>query len=190
MNFQEKDIDLSLFVISSLTAFLLVTLPLFASNSETSEPEQLQETKEFFLTETEEGQKKWDIKAASAEFSSEGLVRLKDVKINLYDKEKKVLDVKADSGYFSNVDKTVHLEGNVMGATDRGENFSTQKLDWIASEKKIITNDKVKVTSQNLIINAQGVEILPELKKIIFKKNIKAEVYGGNKTFPLKLERD
>ena len=161
----------------------------FASDSETTDLEQFQETKEFFLTETEEGKIKWDIRAVSAEFSSEGLVLLNNVKINLYEDENKVLNIKADFGRFDNIEKTVHLEGNVIGITDQGDSFVTQTLDWISSERKVVTDDKVKITGQNLVINAQGLVFYPDLKKIVFRKNIKAEVYGGNKAFPLKLER-
>jgi len=161
----------------------------FASNSETTDLKQSQETKEFFLTETEKGKTKWDIRALSAEFSSEGLVFLNNVKINVYENGSSILSVKADSGHYNNIEKTVHLEGNVIGITDRGDSFVTQTLDWISSEKKIVTDDKVKITGQNLVINAQGLVFYHDLKKIILKKDIKAEVYGGNKAFPLKLER-
>lgn len=151
--------------------------------------EHFQETKDFFLSETEGGQTKWEIRAKSAEFKSEGLVLLNKVKINLYEDGVEFLNIQADAGRFDNINKNVHLEGNIIGITNRGESFATQTLDWFSAEKKIITSDNVKITGQNLIVKAKGLEIFPELKKIILKKNIKAEFYGGNKTLPLEFGR-
>ncbi len=153
-------------------------------NSEITVEKKLQETKDFFLTETEGEETKWDIRALSAEFLSGGLVVLKKVKINFYEKGEKVLNVKADSGCFDKVSQNVHLEGNIIGVTNRGETFITQSLDWVSAEKKIETSDKIKITGQNIIVNTQNLVFYPALNKMILKKNVKAEIYGGSKLLP------
>ncbi len=158
-------------------------------NPEINVGEKLQETKDFFLTETEGGETKWDIRALSAEFSSGGLVILKKVKINFYEKGEKVLNVKADSGRFNKVSQDVHLKGNIIGVTNRGEIFITQNLNWVSAEKKIETSDKIKITGQNVIVNARGFVFYPALNKMILKKNVKAEIYGENKLLPFESKR-
>ena len=158
-------------------------------DSEITVGEKLQETKDFFLTETEGGETKWDIRALSAEFLSSGLVILEKAKINFYEKGKKVLNVKADSGRFNKVSQDVHLEGNVIGVTNRGETFITQNLNWVSAEKKIETSDKIKITGQNVIVNARGFVFYPALNKMILKKNVKAEIYGGSKLLPFESKR-
>jgi|GEM_PF-5737823 len=173
----------------SMAAVLLISASPKSSgepNFEKAAEEGNQETKEFFLTETEAGQTKWDIRSSSAEFSSEGIVYLKKVKINLYEDGNRILNIKADGGRFDDVNKNVHLKGNVIGITDRGESFLTQSLHWISAEERIESADKIKITGENMIINAQGLVLYPALNKIILKKNVKAEIYGGNEAFSFK----
>lgn len=158
-------------------------------DSEITVGEKLQETKDFFLTETEGGETKWDIRALSAEFLSSGLVILEKAKINFYEKGKKVLTVKADSGHFDKVSQNLHLEKNITGVTSRGEMFVTQNLDWVSAEQKIETSDKIKITGQNIIVDAQGLVFYPALNKMILKKNVKAEIYGENKFIPFESGR-
>lgn len=154
------------------------------SNPEITVEKELQQTKGFFLTETEGGETKWDIRASSAEFLSGNLVVLKKVKINFYEKGKKVLTVKADSGHFNKVSQNLHLEKNITGVTSRGETFVTRSLDWISAEQKIETSDKIKIVGQNIIVNAQDLVFYPALNKMILKKNVRTEIYGENKLLP------
>lgn len=172
-----------------ILAILLISPSLQSSlnsNLEKKSEEKFQETKEFFLTETEGGKTKWDIKALSAEFSSEGQVFLNQVKINFYENGERLLNIKADKGRIDNATKNVHLEGNVIGITNRGESFVTQYLDWIQAEKNIVTEDRIKVTGQNIVITAKGLHFDTALKKIVLKKNVRAEIYGGNEAFPFR----
>ena len=185
-------------IITVISCFVIMAgLLIFAGDGFSLEPnpertvgEKLhQQTKGFFLTETEGRETKWDIGASSAEFLSGNLVVLKKVKINFYEKGKKVLTVKADSGHFDKVSQNLHLEKNITGVTSRGEMFVTQNLDWVSAEQKIETSDKIKITGQNIIVDAQGLVFYPALNKMILKKNVKAEIYGENKFIPFESGR-
>nr|AEI30646.1 protein containing DUF1239 [uncultured microorganism] len=142
-----------------------------------------------FCTESEAGKPKWDIRAQSAAFASSGEASLSKVEINLYKEGKKVITVRSDKGVYDKASQSVVLEGNVFGLTNEGQSFSTRRLEWDAARGKISTQDPVKITGNNVIINGRGLEFSSDLKKIVLKKNVTVEITGGADTIPLKFGR-
>ena len=152
-------------------------------------PGYFQETKGFFLTETEEGKPKWDIKAQSASFSGSGGTILEEVEVVFYEKGEKFVTVTADKGVYDRVTRDVVLEGNVVGTAKGGERLSSHRLQWVSSEGRLFTEDRVKISGQDMVIEGFGMDFFSDLKKVVLKNKVRVEISGRTGDFPLVMGR-
>jgi len=161
------------FIIVIILIFL--TAPHLYAESQNTQEESDQQISDFSLAGyTEKGQKSWDLAGKSADIFTE-VIKLKDVKGNLYGKEEDIL-LTAEKGDFNKVDGKVHLEENVVITTSTGSKLTTDSLDWDRKNQTVTTEDLVNIEKENMVTTAYGAVGKPNLNNIVLKKEVKVQM--------------
>jgi len=137
-----------------------------------SSPEQAIEN--FTLTQTSQGEKKWELEAERAEiYKREGKTIVQKLKIKFYDQGKITSVLIAREGELRSQSGDMEVRGDVVVTSEEGTTLKTESLKWDANRNKIVTDDLVRQEKGDTIITGQGLESDPELEKVVIKKNVK-----------------
>jgi LPS export ABC transporter protein LptC len=160
------------------TLLIFVSLSLFfipAFGSTTANQESDQQINEFSLSGYgDKGKKSWDISGKSADIFTDE-VKLKDVDGNLYGKDENV-NLTAKQGDFNKKDGRVHLEQDVVITTSGGAKLTTDSMDWDRNKQLVITEDRVNIAKDNIIITGTGAKGQPNLKQVALNKDVKVDI--------------
>jgi LPS export ABC transporter protein LptC len=139
-------------------------------------PDQVMEN--TTITFTEQGVKSAVIYARHLEvYEKLDLKKAKGVRVDFYDSEGNHTSVLvADSGFIQEKRQNLEALGNVEVTTQEGIQLETQSLRWDPQERKIVTDDFVKITKKEDVITGQGLEADEELKHFVIKKSVKGKV--------------
>lgn len=133
-----------------------------------SEPQQMLD---FNLTGYgSTGQKTWEVQGASMDMVGND-VKISDVKAHLYG-EKENMVLTADQGHLDKGSGVVHLNDNVQATTDSGAQLNTDSLVWSQKEQLITSDDKVKITKDNMKAVATGMEAHPDFNVAKLEKDV------------------
>ena len=119
----------------------------------------------------EKGGKAWELQANSGvQFPHQ--MSLSQVKLNLLENGRPASEGVAQRVTMDNRTSNLILKGNVkfVSYVDGAELF-TPELEWIASEKKLQTEEKVLIKRGNLFIEGWGLVANPDLSQIEIKNN-------------------
>jgi len=118
------------------------------------------------------GRKSWELEANSAIQFPQKVV-LKNVKIRLFEKGKPASEGEADQVIMDNLTSDLELKGKVkiISYLD-GAQLTTSELRWVAKEKKLITEKKVTIKKDNLVIKGKGLIGNLNLTSIIIKEQV------------------
>lgn len=159
--------------------FLVVMLAFDVFAEATTPADSDQQINDFSLAGYgEKGEKTWDLAGKSADIFTE-VIKLQEVNGNLYGKEEDV-NLTAKQGDFNKVDGKVHLEKDVVITTSTGAKLTTDTLDWDRKAKKVATEDVVNIERDNMVVEGQGAEGEPDLKKVALKKDVTLDIYPEN----------
>lgn len=129
-----------------------------------------QALEEVYLQETEEGKKRWELWAKSVELFS-GKKIFKKVRFKFY-RDSGILYIKGDEAEIGNVSGDINIRGNVAGKSDRGIEFKTDELTWIAKEERLFTEGRVRLMSETVYIQGIGFDTTPRLKEASIKGSV------------------
>lgn len=119
----------------------------------------------------EKGRKSWELQANSGvQFPQR--MSLSQVKLNLLENGRPASEGVAQRVTVDNRTSNLVLKGDVkfVSYVDGAELF-TSELEWIASEKKLQTEEKVLLKRGNLFIEGWGLVANPDLSQIEIKNN-------------------
>lgn len=122
----------------------------------------------------DQGKKSWDLAGKSADIF-DNVVKLKDVKGNLYGASENV-KLKADRGDFDKKEGKVHLEKDVVITTSSGAKLTTNSLDWDRKNQIVNTKERVNIEKETLVATATGATGHPNLSKVSLEKDVQVEV--------------
>lgn len=126
----------------------------------------------FHLIEEKDGKKQWELNADKAEIiNSKGITRLRNIKINFFQKNGHNLSVSADKGIIQNSNHDIELTGNVEVSNLEGYSLKTENLKWVSDKKIIRTDDEIEINGADL--NITGKRMTVDVENEIF------EIYGG-----------
>jgi LPS export ABC transporter protein LptC/lipopolysaccharide transport protein LptA len=126
----------------------------------------------------DKGERTWHVKGKSADIFSD-TIKLGDIQARVYGEEDNV-NLTADAGNYDKKEGKIHLEDNVVITTDSGAKLVTDTLDWYQEKQKVITEDEVDITKENIKIVGKGIEAEPDLKKVKLKEEIKVDIKDGS----------
>ncbi len=114
------------------------------------------EMEHFTLIEMHKGEEKWTLKGEREIPLTEERSLLEGIQFHLFLKGKK-LTLRADRGWVDKVNRDFHVEGNVV-VTSPTWIFRSESLDWMNSEERLFTEEKVEVEAENFNITGHHLE--------------------------------
>lgn len=128
--------------------------------------------KNLHLIEEKNGTKQWELNADIAEvINSKGITKLKEIQINLFQKNGEDILISADNGIIQNNNKNIELKGNVEVINHEGYTLKTENLKWFSEKKTIRIDSDVEISGTD--INITGKEMAVDVENEI------AEIYGN-----------
>ncbi|MCD6472136.1 LPS export ABC transporter periplasmic protein LptC [Candidatus Aerophobetes bacterium] len=117
-----------------------------------------------------EGEKSWRLEADFAEQFTNKVI-LNKVKIEFLNNEQLASRVEADIAIMDSSTSNLSLKDNIklVSYVDKAE-LSTSKLNWIASEKKLYTKEKVILRRGDFVMEGQGLTANPDLTRVEIKE--------------------
>lgn len=125
---------------------------------------------EFSLTKTDEVKKKWNLEAESADLSNDPIIKMHNVKLSIFEKQKVTTRLTGEQGYINKKTEDIHLEKNIIGKRVDGTEIRTVYMDWIAKTETFDTNAKVLITRKNIRLTGHGLRANPEFNTMYIKR--------------------
>jgi len=116
-----------------------------------------------------EGERSWEVEANSGVQFSDRMI-LKEVKFYLLEGGEFVSRGETKEVVINNRSSNLVLKGNVtlVSCLD-GTQLFTSEMEWIASERRLQTEDKVIIKRKNLIVEGWGFVANPDLSQVEIK---------------------
>ena len=146
---------------------LVITFSVVAGLKPALSEEKIQE---FSLTKTDEVKKKWNLEAERADLSEDPIIKLHNVKLSIFEKQKVTTRLTGEQGYINKKTEDIHLEKNIIGKRVDGTQIKTAYIDWIAKTETFDTNAKVLITRKNIRLTGHGLRADPGFKIMYIKK--------------------
>ncbi|MBC7754557.1 MAG: LPS export ABC transporter periplasmic protein LptC [Moraxellaceae bacterium] len=143
------------------------------------------------LLENDKNKKGWELFAEEASGSKDEQWILKKVKVRFYTDEMSSFTVTGDVGEVDGRSKDMTIRGNVITESSNGYFFETSELRYQADQKKLFSEDAVKMhgpddkNGQGLTLTGQGLEIFVAESKIKILNQVEARKVVENKKFKL-----
>jgi LPS export ABC transporter protein LptC len=137
-----------------------------------------QEVSDFVVTETDAGRPEWTMYARSAGmFNARSLVVAHGVRIDFFDETgKRSSTLTAREGEMHQARRDMVARGNVILQTTEGTRMTTEVLQFLNQEQRIVSDQLVRVERKGDVLTGYGFESDPELKHFEFKREVKAVV--------------
>ena len=137
-----------------------------------------QEVSDFVVTETDAGRPEWTLYARSASiFNARSLVVAQGVRIDFFDeKGERSSTLTAREGEMHQSRRDMVARGNVVLHTTEGTRMTTEVLQFLNREQRIVSDRLVRVERGGDVLTGYGFESDPELKHFEFKRQVKAVV--------------
>lgn len=129
---------------------------------------------------------KWEVKADSARYMREEKIALFDrVKIRLILADGQTFNLTGDQGRLKTDLKDMDITGNVVILSDRGDRFTTDRLQYVHGEKKIYTRSPVTMENDRMKIRGVGLTLRLDSRDLKLSSRVEAETKpagaaGGN----------
>lgn len=141
---------------------------------------------------TDGGHKAWDVKGDTADVSG-NTIELTNPDANSYGKDN--VNIKAKTGSIDKESGQMHLEKDVVITTQSGARMTTNSLDWEREKDLVTTNDRVKITRDDIIAEAMGAIAHPNLQTGQMNKDVTVELRpkpdkDGNPQLPVTITCD
>lgn len=135
--------------------------------------------REFSYTETEAGVAKWTLKADSAEHDfSEDVTILENVRLDVFNQgEAGDVHLTSKSGRANLNTRDVTVRGNVIITTENDYQFESESVTFhgqASDDGVVVSEDAVRITSQQLEITGRGIEVDLAHGTFLIKKNVTA----------------
>lgn len=119
--------------------------------------------------------REFEVRAASASVEMrERLARLRRVEIAFEDPVRGHVQLRADEGRLPLDRDEFVLEGNVAGSSSGGERFETSRLYYGGEQRRLWTDQPVRVERGSLLLTGRGMELDLEDRRIRFTGRVQA----------------
>ena len=119
--------------------------------------------------------KEWELDAKSAQyFKGENKIVLQSIELTFFSDGGKVYKLTADDGVLYTDSKDVNVSGNVVVLTEEGYHVQANSFRYDAEERKIVTNDRIRLRSKELVMTGKGMVVDLEEEKLYVLEEVKA----------------
>ncbi len=119
--------------------------------------------------------KEWELNAKAAQyFKGENKVVFQSIELTFFSGEGKAYKLTADEGELHTDSKDVKVSGNVIVLTEEGYHVKADSFEYNAEERKIFTNDRVRLSGKELDMTGKGMVVDLEKEKLYILGEVKA----------------
>jgi LPS export ABC transporter protein LptC len=119
--------------------------------------------------------KEWELNAHSAQyFKNENKIVLQSITLTFYSDDGKRYNLTAERGELYTDSRNLKVSGNVVVDTDEGYQVRTDSFQYNAKERKIVTNDRVTLSSKELVMTGKGMVVDLEEEKLRILGEVRA----------------
>ena len=135
------------------------------------------QVKNVVYTDVGQSGEKWEIKADTVQYlRKENLALFEKIRVRMLTADGKSFILTGDKGRFQTERKDIEIVGNVEGTSDRGERFTTDKLNYNNAEGKIYPDSAVTMESGQLKIKGTGLTVNMKSGELNLVSRVKAEI--------------
>ncbi len=147
---------------------------------------------DFTTVESDSGVMKWRIKAPVARvYNSRDLLVTDNPVIFFFGEDGEISSVvNADKGEINQQTRDLTAIGNVVVTSSDGYTLETESMVWLNSEGMIHTEDYVKFTKENDVVEGYGFRGYPELKEFDIIRDINGNLYDKEGNMGQEIERE
>jgi LPS export ABC transporter protein LptC len=142
------------------------------SSSKSGPPEETQQTlRGLTMVESASGQRRWDLKADSANLrEAEEVIDLDKPVVNVQEKGRDITHMKAETGRYHTDSRDMELHGKVkVESLKDGATLFTELLHFDADGGKVWTDDPVKIVRADGAVDGVGLTAKPDLSEFTIK---------------------
>jgi LPS export ABC transporter protein LptC len=132
--------------------------------------------KEVHLQEEDRGRGSWQLDADYGEvFEGLGKTLMKKVTIRI-NEPARAWTVNSDEGELARDSKDVELKGHVVVVSSDGLRLETHRLNWMAKEQRVWTDDPVTIWRSGMVVRGQGFESRAKEEVTTVKGRLRATI--------------
>ncbi|HXJ84272.1 MAG TPA: LPS export ABC transporter periplasmic protein LptC [Candidatus Methylomirabilis sp.] len=175
---------LPILILGCVVLFLVAMAGLLAAKSrgaKSNGPEPAQSKadyriKEVHLQEEDQGRGSWQLDADYGEvFENLGKTVMKKVTIRINDPAR-IWTVNSDEGEMMQETKDILLRGHVVVVSSDGLRLETDRLNWLAKEQRVWTDQPVTIWRNTMMVQGQGFESLSKEEITRVKGRLRATI--------------
>jgi len=119
--------------------------------------------------------KEWELNAQSAQyFKNENKIVLQSIALTFYSDEGKRYNLTAEQGELYTDSNNLKVSGNVFVDTEEGYQVRTDSFQYNATERTIVTDDKVTLKSKDLVMTGKGMIVDLEEERLRILGDVRA----------------
>lgn len=129
--------------------------------------------KRFTTKHIVDGKKTWELISDRAEiYGASDIIKLGKVKIDFYEDNKIVSQMKADKGYLNQKEEKIVTNGpiEIYGIKDKMKVF-TSDAEYLNNPGKIVSSTPVRIEFPDKVMTGVGFEATPDFSRITILKN-------------------
>lgn len=141
-----------------------------------------QEVSDFVLTETDQGTPQWTLYAQYAgTYSARNTIVARGIRVDFFDERgKKNSTLTSREGDINQLTRNMTARGNVVLQNIDGTRMTTEHLQFLNQQQKIVTDDFVRVQRAGDVLTGVGFESDPQLKHFEFRSKVNATVRSNS----------
>jgi LPS export ABC transporter protein LptC len=140
-----------------------------------------QEVTDFTLKESDAGRPEWILESKyAATYSGRGVIVARDVTIDFYDTAgEKYSRLTAREGTVQQPENDMEARGKVVVTTTDGVRIETESLRFLSRQKKIVSDEFVRLERNGDVVTGIGFESDPSLEHFAIKREVRAKVQSS-----------
>ena len=141
-----------------------------------------QEVSDFVLTETDQGTPQWTLYAQYAgTYSARNTIVARGIRVDFFDERgNKNSTLTSREGEINQLTRNMTARGNVVLQNIDGTRMTTEHLQFLNQQQKIVTDDFVRVQRAGDVLTGVGFESDPQLKHFEFRSKVNATVRSNS----------
>ena len=138
---------------------------------------------DLHYTQNEDGQRRWTLDAATAEYQRDSSVaKLETVRLLFYKAgEFGDINLQSEQGQLTQETRQVDVWGNVVLKTERGEELFTEHLHYDDQSRLLSTAESIRFLSPQMELTGTGLQIDIDQGYMLVKENVWMVLYPVNR---------
>jgi len=123
------------------------------------------------LTEIEQGDKRWLLNAAKAEYlGGRHEIRIQDIHLEFYGPDQEIIYLRAQEGLVNTKDRDLALKGGVT--LKRGDfTIRTPEVRYLAKERALVAPEDIVLEGPRTKVSGKGLSIDLNKKRLVLKEH-------------------